>query len=74
MVDKIRAWLEEKSREAEQLFPKHGHLFLIIEDDTGDARERQIVSNMDPEDVRHTVQDMLEETGSEDREPQSKGH
>jgi hypothetical protein len=72
-MDKVRDWLEEKSREAASLFPKHGHLFLIIEDDVGDYRERQVASNMDPKDVARTVEDMLEETMG-DREGQKKAN
>jgi hypothetical protein len=70
-MDKVRDWLEEKSREAAVLFPHHGHMFLIVEDAAGEDRERQIVSNMDPEDVKRTVEDMVETLG-ENREGQKK--
>jgi hypothetical protein len=72
-MDKVRAWLEEKSAEAAALFPKHGHLFLIVEDDAGDHRERQIVSNMSPKDVANVVEDLLEET-IDNREGQKKAN
>jgi hypothetical protein len=72
-MDKVRAWLEEKSAEAAALFPKHGHLFLIIEDDVGDHRERQIVSNMTPADVTNTVGDLLDDELG-DRESQKKAN
>jgi hypothetical protein len=70
-MDKIRAWVEEKSREADVLFPGTDHMFMIIE--PGDPPESYTASNMKPEELQNVLGQMAEDIG-DDKEGQKKAN